>query len=111
MKCINQTNILQFVRKVRSNRALNALIHASSSCIKYPKFDYAGRNHIIEGQKQLQSISDFFNGIQAIYRGEYATLSICATCVELLHVEPIVRYRCQNLQFVRVLVCSSFTSK
>ena len=93
MKCINQTNILQFVRKVHSNRALNALIHASSSCIKYPKFNYAGPNHIIEGQRQLQSISDFFNGIQAIYRGEYASLSLslslCAACVELLHVESI----------------------
>ena len=106
MKCINQTNILQFVRKVHSNRALNALIHASSSCIKYPKFNYAGPNHIIEGQRQLQSISDFFNGIQAIYRGEYASLSLCAACVELLHVESI-----QNLQFIRVLVGSSFTSK
>ena len=105
MKCINQANILHFVRKVHSNRALNALIQASSSCIKYPKFNYAGRNHIIEGQRQLQSISDFFNGIQAIYR-EYAALSLCAACVELLHVESI-----QNLQFVRVLVGSSFTSK
>ena len=78
MKCINQPNILHFVRKVHSNRALNALIQGSSSCIKYPKFNYAGRNHIIEGQKQLQSISDFYNGIQAIYRSvsEYAALSV-----------------------------------
>ena len=109
MKCINQPNILHFVRKVHSNRALNALIQASSSCIKYPKFNYAGRNHIIEGQRQLQSISDFF--ISAMEFKPYTAVnmqlsSLCAACVELLHVESI-----QNLQFVRVLVGSSFTSK
>ena len=49
---------------------------------------------------------DVESDMRYYYRGEYATLSLCAACVELLHVESI-----HNLQLIRVLVGSSFTSK